>query len=206
MAMFTGPLTLLHIYPSILSSVTVDVGQIYISETAVVNFCQQVALKRFGSLPSFNTGPRGLLPTSLRKHVFYYDSAQSAPCQAPDACSGGVGAAARVRRFAPRHASAPAALRLLKTRPAPGSRTADEPAPAPLRSPSWTLEIAFDGLGPLSFDPRNMKTSVSVVPQNTISISKFSSNSSALTNLCLWFSLCLKAEEKKKNKRLCMWK
>lgn len=28
------------------------------------------------------------------------------------------------------------------------------------RSPSWTLEIAFDGLGPLSFDPRKWALTV----------------------------------------------
>lgn len=71
------------------------------------------------------------LPTLLGKRVFHYDSAQPAPCQAADARGGGAGAAARGRGLAPRLARAPPALRLLKTRPAPGSRTAD--APAPLR-------------------------------------------------------------------------
>ncbi|KAI5281710.1 Metabotropic Glutamate Receptor 5 [Manis pentadactyla] len=69
--------------------------------------------------------------TSLGKRVFYYDSAQRARCQAADAPAEAPGAFSRGRRLA----GAPPALRLLKTRPAPGSgsRTADEPAPAPLR-------------------------------------------------------------------------
>ena len=49
------------------------------------------------SLSPFNTATRGPFPTSLGKRVFYYDSAQLAPCQAADARGGGAGATARGR-------------------------------------------------------------------------------------------------------------
>lgn len=80
------------------------------------------------SLLPFNKAPQAPFP--LRSANVSFIMTQPSPLLAKRLT---LAAEAPGQQLGGESSRAPPALRLLKTRPAPGSRTADEPAPAPLR-------------------------------------------------------------------------